>query len=233
MNKVVNATVMPEILLIEDDLDLSQFIMDYLNMESMHCDNAMTGSSGLELAQSDDLAAYDCIVLDLNLPVIDGLTVCKTLRQNGVATPIIMLTARDRLDDKLAGFAHGADDYLCKPFDIQELVARIISLTQRNARNSLLACEELQMDLTAKTARRGARQLSLSGTEWKIMRLLLSHTPHPVNRQKIICKIWGDSPPETDSLKVHMHNLRKIINGANERPLLHTIQGYGYAICVK
>lgn len=199
----------------------------------MHCDNAFTGSHGLQLAHSMDNIGYDCIILDVNLPVIDGLTVCKTLRNAGISTPIIMLTARDRLDDKLAGFSNGADDYLCKPFEIKELVARIKTLTKRSRHNSILSCEDLTMDMANKVVCRGTRKIALSMIEWKILRLLLANQPNPVNKQKIIFEIWGDSPPETDSLKVHIHNLRKHIDFPDEKPLLHTFSGHGYAICME
>lgn len=226
----MEARGMLEILLIEDDQVLSEFIIDYLDMEAMSCDYASTGASGIDLALSRD-GEYDCIVLDLNLPVVDGLTVCETLRARGISTPIIMLTARDTLEDKLAGFSNGADDYLCKPFEIQELAARINSLSLRNMRNSLLMCEDLIMYTSKRSVIRGSRKILLSHIEWKILRLLLSCSPQPVSRQKIISGIWGDTPPETDSLKVHIHNLRKAIDTKGEKQLIHTIPGYGYAIC--
>ena len=231
--EIVGAVPVLEILLIEDDPDLSALIMEYLDMESMRCDNAMTGSAGLRLAQDADGIGYDCIILDLNLPLLDGLSVCRSLRQAGISTPVIMLTARDRLEDKLEGFSHGADDYLCKPFEMQELVARINVLAHRKYRNSVLQCDSLAMDTAVRTASRGARRLSLSATEWKILHLLLSHSPGPVSKQKLLAAVWGDTPPDSDSLKVHIHNLRKVVDAPGEKPLLHTLPGHGYALCVK
>ena len=231
--EILGAVPVLEILLIEDDPDLSALIMEYLDMESMRCDNAMTGTAGLKLAQDAEGIGYDCIILDLNLPLLDGLSVCRSLRRAGIGTPVIMLTARDRLEDKLEGFSNGADDYLCKPFEMQELVARINVLAHRKYRNSLLQCDSLTMDIAARNASRGGRVLSLSATEWKILHLLLSHSPKPVSKQKLLSAIWGDTPPDSDSLKVHVHNLRRAVDAPGETPLLHTLPGHGYALCVK
>ena len=231
--EILGAVPVLEILLIEDDPDLSALIMEYLDMESMRCDNAMTGTAGLKLAQDADGIGYDCIILDLNLPLLDGLSVCSRLRRAGITTPVIMLTARDRLEDKLEGFSHGADDYLCKPFEMQELVARINVLAQRKYRNSDLVCDSLVMDIAARTVARGGQPLALSATEWKLLHLLLSHSPQPVSKQKLLSGIWGETPPDSDSLKVHVHNLRKLIDRPGERPLLHTVPGHGYALCTR
>ncbi|WP_308620758.1 response regulator transcription factor [uncultured Desulfovibrio sp.] len=231
--EILGATPVLEILLIEDDPDLSALIMEYLDMESMRCDNAMTGTAGLDLALGSDGIGYDCIILDLNLPLLDGLSVCGELRRRGIMTPVIMLTARDRLEDKLEGFSHGTDDYLCKPFEMQELIARINVLANRRYKNSLLQCDSLIMDVAGRAVTRGGKRLSLSAIEWKLLHLLLSASPQPVSKQKLLFEVWGETPPDSDSLKVHIHNLRKAVDLPGEIPLLHTFPGHGYALCAK
>lgn len=225
--RIINATPVLEILLIEDDLDLSALIMEYLELEAMHCDNAVTGVSGLKLAKRLD-SWYDCIILDINLPLMDGISLCKELRKSRIFIPIIMLTARDKLDDKLEGFSAGANDYLCKPFEMEELVARIRALSQHRFYDDKFQCGDLIMDLKTKSVRRGNININLTQIEYKILHLLLAYSPQIVNKQKIMFAIWGDEPPESDSLKVHIHNLRKCINLPNTRPLLITIPGHGY-----
>lgn len=232
-SKFINIKLAIYVLLIEDDPDLSTLIMDYLKMEAIKCDNATNGSIGLKLATEDMGKRYDCIILDINLPLLDGLTLCKELRKNKIDTPIIMLTARDGLEDKLEGFALGADDYLCKPFEMRELVARIKALTHRKTQIEELSCADLVMNLKTGEVRRGQKTILLTQIEWKILRLLLASSPGIISKSKIVEEIWGDDPPESDSLKVHMHNLRKHINFEKKPALLHTIARHGYQISCK
>lgn len=217
-------------LLIEDDKDLAPLIKEYLELEGITCDIAKTGVAGLQCAKSKNNLSYDCIILDLNLPTIDGLSVCKNLRTNHIYTPIIMLTARDKLNDKLAGFSAGADDYLCKPFEMEELIARIKALTARILYNDELRCDDLIVNISTKTVLRGIKNINLTQIEFNILVYLLINSPKIVSKQKIIDKIWGDEPPESDSLKVHVHNLRKSIDGESRIKLIHTIPGHGYGV---
>lgn len=221
---------MLKVLLIEDDIDLSSLVREYLALEDIGCDIEETGTSGLRRAKNPDGPGYDCIVLDLNLPLLDGISVCRNLRRSKVETPIIMLTARDRLDDKLTGFGAGTNDYLCKPFEMKELIARIKALARRKFTGNELACGDLVMDLAKKTVRRGDRDIQLTAIEYKILKLLLAHSPHTLDKQQIAYEIWGDEPPDSDSLKVHIHRLRKSIETPGEKTLLHTVTGHGYAI---
>lgn len=219
-----------KVLLIEDDRDLSSLVGEYLNLEGMQCDMAQTGTAGLELAKKAKGTGYDCIVLDLNLPRMDGLYVCKNLRHSRIETPIIMLTARDKLDDKLKGFEVGTNDYLCKPFEMKELIARIKALSRRKATEGILKCGDLIINLHTREVRRGGNLIQLTGIEYKILKLLVSHSPKILDRQTIAYEIWGDEPPDSDSLKVHIHKLRKAIEPPGTRQLLHTMVGQGYAI---
>lgn len=219
-----------KVLLIEDDKDLASLVKEYLNLEGLRCDIEETGTAGLRRAKTRDGLGYDCIILDLNLPLLDGISVCKNLRKNKITTPIIMLTARDRLNDKLNGFDAGTNDYLCKPFEMEELTARIKALSMRKFNNKELICGDLVMDLTERTVRRGTREIPLTSIEYKILKLLLSHSPGILDKQKIAYEIWGDESPDSDSLKVHIHRLRKSIDASGEKPLLHTIKGHGYTL---
>ena len=151
------------VLLVEDDLDLATTVVDYLELENIQCDHAPNGIAGLQfIAKQKLVRPYDVIILDVNMPRMDGLTMCKQLREQGISTPVIMLTARDTLDDKLSGFEVGIDDYMVKPFEMLELIARLKVLTNR--RRGLInkfSQHGLTVDFTLKTAVRNNRVLHL------------------------------------------------------------------------
>jgi DNA-binding response OmpR family regulator len=217
---------MLKVLLIEDDLDLAETVIDFLELESIACDFMSNGVAGLQQAEQN---SYDVILLDLNLPRMDGLHLCGRLRSSGDDTPILMLTARDQLDDKLAGFDSGTDDYMVKPFALQELVARVQVLAgRRSGQARLLRCADLEMNLTQGTVTRAGREITLSPTGWRLLETLLRASPEVVSRKKLIESVWGEDPPDSNSLKVHLFRLRKAIN--TPRPILHTVAGQGFAI---
>lgn len=218
-----------EVLLVEDDIDMSMSIIDYLNIEGMRCDYARTGAEGINLAKNSGIP-YDCIILDINIPQIDGITLCSRLRHEGLGTPVIMLTACDHLDDKLKAFAEGADDYLTKPFAMEELVARIKALSLRGKRGAILRCGELTMDIKARKVFRKDKELKLNGNSWAILKLLMLHHPEPVKTEDIIRELWGDEPPASNTLHVHLHNLRKIVDGPFQTQIIRTVPGYGVAL---
>lgn len=219
---------MLNVLLVEDDIDLAATVVQYLELEGILCDHASNGASGLHFMQNN---RYDSLLLDINLPKMDGLTVCQKLRDNGDDTPILMLTARDQLDDKIRGFQAGTDDYLVKPFELEELVVRVQALAKRRSGQSrILKCADLSMNLDSKTASRSDRQLRLSPIAWRLLEILLRASPNVLSRQSIEQSLWGDEPPDSNSLKVHMFNLRKTIDGDFEAALLHTIPGQGFAL---
>ena len=183
-----------------------------------------------DLALSHD---YDVLLLDLNLPRIDGLTVCERLRADGKDLPVLMLTARDQLVDKQAGFAAGTDDYLVKPFALEELVLRLQALSRRRSgQMQKLQLADLQMDLSAREVSRGGQIIKLSPIGWQLLEVLLRHAPDAVSRQKLQMAVWGDEVPDSNSLKVHMHHLRKAIDGPFATNLLQTIAGHGFALRV-
>jgi len=219
---------MLNVLLVEDDLDLAQTVVQYLELEQIRCDHASNGIAGLQLLRSHH---YDVLLLDLNLPRLDGLSVCQQLRADGDDTPVLMLTARDRLDDKLEGFRAGTDDYLVKPFELQELVVRITALARRRSGQiQWLRCGDLEMNLSERAVRRGGRLLKLSPTGWRLLEVLLRASPVVVSRQELERALWGDELPDSNSLKVHLFKLRKAIDAPFPTPLLHTVAGHGFAL---
>ncbi|EMR12750.1 two-component response regulator [Methylophaga lonarensis MPL] len=219
---------MTRTLLIEDDLDLAQTVIDYLQLEQIDCDHASNGVAGLNLLTDND---YDVLLLDLNLPRLDGLGVCEKLRQEGRDIPILMLTARDQVDDKISGFHAGTDDYLVKPFALEELVVRIDALSRRRSGQvQLLSYADLQMNLKQRTAMRAGSPLKLSPSGWQLLECLLRAAPEVVPRYKLEQSVWGETTPDSNSLKVHLHHLRKAVDGAFSPPLIHTIAGHGVTL---
>lgn len=219
------------VLIVEDSQDLAANIADYLEAKGYLVDVAMDGVTGLHLAVTQP---HDVIVLDLMLPGIDGLTLCRRLRQDAKsAVPILMLTARDTLDDKAAGFGEGADDYVVKPFELRELDLRLRALARR-ARSSetlnRLKVADLVFDLDTLSVQRAGQAVSLPVLPLKILELLMKRTPSVVWRRDIERAVWGDSPPDSDSLRVHMHTLRSAIDPPGLPPLLHTVRGVGYQL---
>lgn len=215
-------------LLVEDDIDLAAAVVDYLDLENIQCDHASNGVAGLNFLKRNQ---YDVIILDLNLPKMNGLQVCEQLRESGIDTPVLMLTARDTLDDKLTGFSKGADDYLVKPFAMEELIVRTQVLAKRRSGQvSRLSVHDVVLDINQKQVFRNNQLLKLSPTALKILELLMRASPNPVSREKIMQSIWGDEQPDSNSLKVHIFNLRKHIDGDTTNKLIHTIPGSGFAI---
>ncbi|GAB6147282.1 response regulator transcription factor [Desulfocicer niacini] len=216
------------ILLIEDNFDLAETVIDYLAIESIECDYASNGIAGLHLLKEN---RYDVVLLDLNLPRLDGLSVCEQLRTDGNDTPVLMLTARDQLDHKLAGFEAGTDDYLVKPFELKEVVARIKTLAgRRSGQIKRLCCADLEMSMKERIVTRSGRAIKLSPIGWQLLEILLRASPEIVSRQKLVTSVWGDNPPDSNSLKVHIHHLRKAIDDNSSVPLLHTVSGHGFVL---
>lgn len=215
-------------LLVEDDVDLATAVIDYFEMEDISCDHAVNGVIGLNLIEQND---YQVIILDLNLPLLNGLNVCKKMREQGMDTPVIMLTAMDTLNDKLTGFDHGADDYLVKPFAVEELVARVLALSKRKSGQvTKLQAAGLELDLASAQAVHHGTVLKISPTEFKILEVLLRNSPNPVSRERIFQEVWGDDQPESNSLKVHVYNLRKQLAKAGDKSILRTVPNVGFAI---
>lgn len=216
------------ILLVEDDIDLAATVVDFFELESTICDHDANGASGLSLIQHN---AYDAIILDINMPKMNGLSVCAAMRKEGIDTPVLMLTARDTLEDKLDGFASGTDDYLVKPFELKELLARINALAKRRSGQvEKFHIADLAIDTRLKQAVRNGETLKLSPTGYKILEALARRSPVPVSREKLMQAVWGDNIPDSNSLKVHLYNLRKLVDQDNNKALIQTIGSQGFAL---
>ncbi len=218
------------VLIIEDNRDILANVLDYLQLKGYGVDCAQDGLSGLHLATTEH---YDLIVLDIMLPGIDGLQLCNRLRQDARRdTPIIMLTARDTLEDRLAGLKSGADDYLVKPFALSELVARIEAVVRRSqgGRRSRLQVSDLSYDLDTLEAARAGQPLKLNPIGHKLLTTLMRKSPAVVRREVLEEALWGDNCPDSDSLRSHIHQLRQVLDKPFDKPLLHTIHGVGYRL---
>lgn len=215
-------------LLIEDNRQLASNIIEYLAFDDIECDYAERGDQGLALAQE---TPFDIILLDLNLPRLNGLTIAKTLRDDGNNTPILMLTARDSLDNKLEGFAQGADDYLVKPFALPELVARIKALVNRSLpQHNTLKVDDLALNLHTREATRQNKTLNLNPVAWELLVALAKASPAPLSRETLEEVVWQGKPPNSDALKSHLYQLRKLVNKPFSQPILHTLRGVGVAL---
>lgn len=218
------------ILVVEDNRDILANILDYLTLKGYSVDCAQDGLSGLHLAATEH---YDLIVLDIMLPGIDGYQLCKRLREDARRdTPIIMLTARDALDDRLQGLNAGADDYLLKPFALSELVARIEAILRRSqgSRSRQLQVGELVYDLDTLQVRRAGQLLKLNPLGLKLLAVLMQRSPAVVRREALEEALWGDDCPDSDSLRSHVHQLRQVLDKPFATALLHTVHGIGYRL---
>ncbi len=219
------------ILIVEDNRDIAENIADYLEPLGHTLDFAATGHGGLQLAITN---TYDVIVLDIMLPGIDGLSVCRSLRERGgTVTPILMLTARDQIDDKLLGFAAGADDYLIKPFSIRELEARLKALVNRHERQSTSGTVNLgplQFDPGTLRAEREGVVLDLNPIQRRLLEVLMRNSHRVVTRSELEHEVWGDNPPDKDILRTHIYALRNVIDKPFTDKLLHTVHGTGYRL---
>lgn len=218
-------------LLVEDNVSLAQTVIAYFDLEGIDCDYASNGSQGLELALLND---YQVILLDINLPRINGLEVCEMIRKQGVDIPVMMLTARDSLEDKLAGFDAGTDDYLVKPFELRELVARVKALFNRRSLHSMkLEVGPLVMDLSLKTICREGQKLKLTPTCWKLLEILMRGSPNVVSREKMQNAIWTEPDlPDSNVLKVHLYKLRQQVDKPFSIKLIQTVSSHGVVIRV-
>jgi DNA-binding response OmpR family regulator len=217
------------LLIIEDNPAIVENMTDFLASKGYILDFAMDGIGGLHLALTQE---YDVIVLDLMLPGMDGLTLCRKLRQEAhTRVPVIMLTARDTLDDKLLGFESGADDYLVKPFALRELEARIKVLAKRRvAENKVLSIGDLRMDLGTFEVSRQGKTIDLNNTCISILQLLMESAPNVVSRKELENHLWGDMPPGSDVLRSHMYTLRKKIDKPFAYAMIETVHGVGFRL---
>ena len=219
------------VLLVEDHRQLAQTVVEFLEQEGALVDYASDTTLARTLVQEHH---YDILVLDVMLPGEDGYSFCEYLRKElALDTPVIFITARDQLDDKLEGFARGGDDYIVKPFALPELVARVQALVRRERREvapNLLTVADLQLDPARQEVRREGQILKLSPTAFRILRILMRESPKVVSREQLEHELWGDLVPDSDALRSHLYNLRKAVDKPFEHALLETLPGVGFSI---
>ncbi|MCB0322941.1 MAG: response regulator transcription factor [Bdellovibrionales bacterium] len=220
-----------KLLIIEDNEDIIENLFEYFELKSHILDVARDGLSGLHFAATQD---YDGIILDLMLPGLDGLEICRKLRQEARSpVPIIILTARDTLENKLTGFAMGADDYLVKPFALPELEARLLALHRRvsgEVGRAVLKVGDLEFNRETLEVTRAGSTIELNHITRSILKVLMAESPKVVTRERLEREIWGDDPPTTDALRTHMYNLRNAIDRPFPTALLRTVPREGYRL---
>ncbi|MDE3272019.1 response regulator transcription factor [Pseudoalteromonas sp. G4] len=224
-----------KVLLIEDNVAISNNIATFFDNRDAVMDFAYDGEQGASLALAH---FYDCIILDIALPKKDGLAVCQELRSKAERhIPIIMLTARDTLSDKVTGFELGADDYLTKPFELEELYLRCLAITQRHqsqtqSKQLQLGKDEteLVLDFASKRVLRAGAEIHLQPIGFAILRILMEAYPRAVSRSELCDKIWGDEPTDSDALRSHFYQLRKVLDKPFAKPIIKTIHGVGFSL---
>lgn len=215
------------VLVVDDEAAVREALVRALDSDGYETLAAGDGAAALEM-----IARWlpEVVVLDVNMPFMDGLTACRTLRGRGDRTPILMLTARDAVSDRIEGLDAGADDYLVKPFDLDELLARVRALVRRTypEDGAVLAAGNLIMDTTAHTLRRGDREIELSRTEFALLEVLLRNAGQALPRETLIDRVWGQQ--SSNSLEVYIRYLRRKVEIEGEPPLIHTVRGVGYRL---
>jgi DNA-binding response OmpR family regulator len=217
-------------LVIEDNPDLVANLYDFLEPKGYVLDAAYDARTGYQYAQDKE---YDIIILDLTLPGMDGLELCRRLRDSGNITPVLILTARDTLAAKLEGFAAGSDDYLVKPFALQELDARARALVRRarcEQRHEPLRVADLVFDPDTLRVERAGKSISLPPIPMKMLALLIRQSPRVVPKRELERRIWGNERPDSDALRTHLHVLRSAIDKPFATQLLRTVHGMGYQL---
>jgi DNA-binding response OmpR family regulator len=220
------------VLIVEDNPDIVANLYEFLEPRGFVLDHARTGHEGLRRVRA---TRFDAIILDVMLPGIEGTALCHLLRQElHQTTPVLMLTARDTLDDKLLGFASGADDYLVKPFLMAELEARIHALVRRSRggvrRQGPVRVGDLSFDGARHEVHRAGKRLALTPTGYKLLACLLHAAPRVVMRQELERAVWGDDPPDSDALRTHLHALRQAVDKPFAQRMIKTIPGVGYRL---
>ena len=219
-----------KLLLVEDHRQIADIIFEYFEIKGFAMDYAADGRHGLSLAEKGH---YDVIILDIMLPHMDGLTVCRKLREQGIDTPVLMLTARDQNEDILAGYEHGTDGYLVKPFDLKVLEARVHALHRRHVGGVAarkLSFGDLKLDLTSHTLMRDGMEFKLNKTLFTIMKLLLLRAPGVATREELISEVWGDDEPDRDILRSHVYLLRTQIDKPFDYSYIRTVPKVGYQL---
>jgi two-component system OmpR family response regulator len=220
------------ILVIEDDVETAGYLRKGLGESGHVVDHAATGPDGLAMALAD---SYDALIVDRMLPGLDGLTLIKSLREQQLTTPVLILSALGQVNDRVRGLKAGGDDYLIKPFAFSELLARLEALARRGGADDRVATKlkvaDLEMDLLARIVRRGGRQIDLQPREFRLLEYLMRHAGHVVTRTMLLEGVWDyHFDPQTNVIDVHISRLRGKIDKGFSAPLLHTVRGAGYSL---
>jgi len=218
------------VLLVEDDPGVQRFVVRGLREQAYAVDTATSGKDALYQA---DVNTYDLIILDVMIPGMDGFQVCRSLRKAGHRIPILMLTARDAVEDRIAGLDHGADDYLTKPFEFRELLARLRALLRRSGdlRPAKLEVADLTVDTASQSARRAGQPITLTQKEYALLEFLARNVGRVVGRAEIAEHVWDETfDPFSNLIEVYINRLRRKIDSPNKTPLLHTRRGAGYML---
>ncbi|HVQ32539.1 MAG TPA: response regulator transcription factor [Lysobacter sp.] len=218
------------VLLVEDQTDIAANIWDFLERRGYEVDHCADGASGLERARS---GRFDVVVLDLGLPRMDGLVLCRHLRDAGHGVPVLMLTARDTLDDKLRGYAHGADDYMVKPFAMRELEARIRALHRglsRGGARTETPGASLAYDPATMTATREGKRIPLTRLQGRLLHVLLAESPNIVPHERLVRAAWGSEGADMAALHTQMYELRTLLDKPFDAALIRSVRGVGYRI---
>ncbi|MFX1765122.1 response regulator transcription factor [Paraburkholderia sp. A1RI-2L] len=220
-----------KVLIIEDDSAIATNLYDYLEGTGYEVDVASNGNAGLQMALAN---SWDAILLDLSLPGLDGLTLCRRLREDaGRDTPVLMLTARDALDDKLEGFVHGADDYLVKPFSLKEVGARLGALIKRyrgQVATMDLRFADVRLSLSSMAVERAGRPVKLPPKCLQLLRILMQSPHRTFTRAELESEVWGEALPDSDTLRTHVYTLRRALCGPDETDIIETLHGVGYRL---
>lgn len=223
---------MAKVLLVEDDKRLSASLADYLTELDYDVDFAFNGKNALTLLDSE---SYDIIIMDVSMPILDGLDTAKAIRSElHLDIPIIFLTARDTLEDKLAGFKAGGDDYLVKPFSSEELVCRLEAILQRGklSNQSIHSLGDLTFDHQLHQVTREDKKIDLDDIQYQILSLLAKQAPSPISRPDLEDKLWPDGLPESDPLRTHIYRLRQKLDKPFKHNLIVTVHGKGYRLAI-
>jgi len=219
-----------KVLIVDDNYNIAETIADYLSLTDITVDFAYNGLAAIKLLESE---RFDVIIMDIMMPKFDGIaTVTKLRDELRCDTPILFLTAKDSLADKVAAFKAGGDDYLLKPFAMEELLLRVQALSSRGARQDIaeLTFADITVDSKSERVTRAGCVVKLSRIQFKILHLLVKKAPQIVTREEVISSIWGDQPPSSDALRSHIYSLRNALNRGFTDSRLETVHGQGYRI---
>ena len=219
------------ILVIEDDVETAEQLVDFLGTSGYSIDLAVDGDEGLRRGQSGE---YAVVTIDRMLPGIDGITIIRRLREAGIATPALIVSALGEVDDRVRGLRAGGDDYLVKPFAFEELLARVQALARRStivAKETVLRVGDLEMDLVSRTVNRGGREIPLLPREFQVLEYLVRNEGHVVPRTMLLQQVWDiHFDPNTNIIDVYVGRVRRKVDSEQDYPLIHTVRGVGFCL---